>query len=318
MENLALRQQLAVLKRSAKRPRLRQRDRIFWVWLRRLWKGWQSCLVVVQPETVVKWHRQGFRLYWRWKSRRRKPGRPRIEPEIRHLIRRMSQENPIWGAPRIQAELRLLGHDIAESTVVLYIDRSRKPPSPTWRTFLRNHAAQIAAVDFFTVPTVTFNVLYCLVILRHSDRRILHTNVTAHPSAQWTGNQVVQAFPYDSAPRFLLRDNDSIYGEAFHSQVTHMGIEEIATAYRSPWQNAYVERVIGSIRRECLDHMIVLGENHLRCILDEYVEYYNTVRTHQSLGRNSPTPREVEPPANGHVVATPYLGGLHHRYSRAA
>jgi len=317
MENLALRQQLAILEGSVKRPRLRQRDRIFWVWLRRLWNGWRSCLVVVQPETVVKWHRQGFRLYWRWKSRRRKPGRPRIEPEIRQLIRHMSQENPIWGVPRIQAELGLLGHDVAESTVAQCIDRSRKPPSPGWRTFLRNHASQIAAIDFFTMPTVTFRVLYCFIALRHSDRRILHTNVTAHPSAQWPGNQVVQTFPYDSVPRFLLRDNDSIYGEEFHCRVTQMGIEEIATAYRSPWQNAYVERVIGSIRRECLDHMIVFGERHLRRILAEYVEYYNTVRTHQSLDGNSPIPRDVEPPENGRVVATPHLVGLHHCYSRA-
>jgi len=230
----------------------------------------------------------------------------------------MSQEIITWGVPRIQAELRLLGHDVAESTIAQYIDRSRKPPSPTWRTFLRNHASQIAAIDFFTMPTATFNILYCLVILRHSDRRILHTNVTPHPSAEWTGNQVVQAFPYDSAPRFLLRDSDSIYGEEFRSRVANMGIEEITTAYCSPWQNAYVERVIGSIRRECLDHMIVLGENHLRHILAEYVEYYNTVRAHQSLDGNSPTPRDVEPPENGRVVATPYLGGLNHRYSRAA
>jgi len=318
MENLALRQQLAVLKRSTRRPRLRQRDRIFWVWLRTLWKGWRSCLVVVQPETVVKWHRQGFRLYWHWKSRRRKPGRPRIEPEIRRLIRRMSRENPIWGAPRIQAELLLLGHDVAESTVAEYIDRIRKAPSPSWRTFLKNHASQMAAIDFFTVPTVNFHILYCFIVLRHSNRKILHVNVTAHPTAEWTGNQVVQAFPYDSAPRFLLRDNDRIYGEEFSNRVTHMGVDEVTTAYRSPWQNPYVERVIGSIRRECLDHMIVFGENHLRCILDEYADYYNTVRTHQSLDGNSPVPRDVEPPENGRVVATPYLGGLHHCYSRAA
>ena len=187
MENLALRQQLAVLKRSAKRPPLRQRDRIFWVWLRRLWSGWRVALLIVKPETVIKWHQQGFGLYWRWKSRRRKPGRPRIEPEIRRLIRRMSQENPIWGAPRIQAELLLLGHDVAESTIAEYIDRIRKPPSPSWRAFLKNHSSQIAAIDFFTAPTATFNILYCLVILRHSDRRILHTNVTAHPSSEWTG-----------------------------------------------------------------------------------------------------------------------------------
>ncbi|MGB2999014.1 MAG: integrase core domain-containing protein [Phycisphaerae bacterium] len=255
---------------------------------------------------------------WRRKSRGRRAGRPKIKREVRCLIGRMSRENPLWGVPRIQAELKLLGHDVAESTIAQYIDRTSKPPSPTWRTFLKNHAAQIAAIDFFTVPTVTFSVLYCFVILRHSDRKILHVNVAAHPNAEWTANQVVQAFPYDSAPRFLLRDNDSIYGDEFHSRVAHMGIEEVATAYRAPWQNGYVERAIGSIRRECLDHLIVLGENHLLRILAEYVKYYNHARTHQSLDRNSPVPRDVEPPANGRVVATPYLGGLHHRYSRAA
>ncbi len=230
----------------------------------------------------------------------------------------MSRENPLWGVPRVQAEMRLLGHDVAQSTIAQYINRTRRPPSPTWRTFLTNHAAQIAAVDFFTVPTATFRVLYCFVILRHCDRKVLHINVTAHPSAEWTANQVVQAFPYDSAPRFLLRDNDSIYGDDFRRRVTPMGIEEVSTAYRSPWQNAYVERAIGSIRRECLDHLIVLGENHLLRLLAEYVEYYNTARAHQSLDGNSPVPRAVEPPANGRVVATPYLGGLHHRYGRAA
>lgn len=318
MENLALRQQLAVLERSVKRPALRQRDRIFWAWLARLWNGWRAALLIVKPETVIKWHRQGFRLYWRRKSRGRRAGRPKIKREVRRLIGRMSRENPLWGVPRIQAELKLLGHDVAESTIAQYIDRTSKPPSPTWRTFLKNHAAQIAAIDFFTVPTVTFSVLYCFVILRHSDRKILHVNVAAHPNAEWTANQVVQAFPYNSAPRFLLRDNDSIYGDEFHSRVAHMGIEEVATAYRAPWQNGYVERAIGSIRRECLDHLIVLGENHLLRILAEYVKYYNHARTHQSLDRNSPVPRDVEPPANGLVVATPYLGGLHHRYSRAA
>jgi transposase InsO family protein len=316
MENLALRQQLAVLERSVKRPTLRQRDRLFWFWLSRLWNGWRSALLIVKPKTVIKWHRQGFRLDWRWKSRCRKPGRPKIKREIRDLIRRMSRENPIWGVLGIQAELRLLGHDVAESTIAQYIDRTSKPPSPTWRTFLKNHAAQIAAIDFFTVPAVTFTIPYCFVILRHSDRKILHVNVTAHPIAEWTAHQVVQAFPYDSAPRFLLRDNDSIYSDEFHSRVTHMGIEQVATAYRAPWQNGYVERVIGSIRRECLDPMIIFSENHLRCILDEYVEYCNHARTHRSLDDNSPVPREVEPPENGRVVPTSYLGGLHHRYRR--
>ena len=316
VENLALRQQLNVLRRSVKRPRLRQRDRILWVWLSQLWAKWRSSLMIVKPETIIRWHRQGFRLYWRWKSRTR--GRPKKGAETRALIRRMSRENPTWGAPRIQAELRLLGYEVAESTVARYICRVRKPPSPTWRAFLKNHARQTAAIDFFTVPTVTFRVLFCFIVLSHDRRRIIHSNVTEHPTAEWTAQQIVEAFPYDEAPRYLLRDRDSIYGEYFRRRVKSMGIEEVITACRSPWQNAYAERVIGSIRRECLDHVIVFGENHLRRVLADYVDYYNHARTHLSLGRNSPIPREVEPPERGQVVAISHVGGLHHRYTRVA
>ena len=316
-ENLALRQQLAVLKRQKPTPKLKKRDRLFWIVLSKLWPNWQSVLLIVQPQTVIKWQRQGFRLYWRWKSRR-KTGRPSTDTEIRKLIRQMSLENHTWGVPRIKSELALLGYDVAESTVAKYMARSRKPPSQNWRTFLENHAGQIAAVDFFTASTVTFRILYVFVILRHSDRKILHFNVTANPTAKWTANQISQAFPYDSAPRFLLRDNDSIYGAVFQRTVESMGITPLRTAYRSPWQNAYVERIIGSVRRECLIHLIVLNEKGLRKILDEYVQYYNRIRPHLSLNRNSPIPRNVEPPDSGKVAATPVLGGLHHHYSRVA
>ena len=316
IENLALRQQLNVLRRSVKRVRLRKRDRVFWAVLSRIWNDWPSSLIIVKPETVIRWHRRGFRLYWRWKSRR--GGRPRKEAEIRMLIRRMSRQNPTWGAPRIQSELQLLGYEVAESTVARYMVRRRKPPSQTWRSFLKNHIGQIAAVDFFTVPTVTFRVLFCFIVLSHDRRRVIHFNVTEHPTAKWTAQQIVEAFPYDTAPRYILRDRDSIYGEYFRRRIKHMGIKEAVTAYRSPWQNAYVERVIGSIRRECLDHVIVFNEDHLRRILADYFEYYNRNRTHLSLERNSPIPREVEPPGIGNVVAIPYVGGLHHRYTRAA
>lgn len=298
-ENLALRQQLAILHRSARRPRLRARDRIFWSWLSRLWTGWRSVLVIVQPETVVKWHRQGFRLYWRWKSRRNTPGRPKIDAEIRCLIRRMSRENPTWGAPRIQAELALLAHDVAESTVATYMDRAPKPPSQTWRTFLKNHAHQTAAVDFFTVHTITFRVLFCFLVLRHDRRHVVDFNVTAHPTAQWTTQQITEAFPFDMAPRFLLRDRDAIYGNCFRQRIRNMGIDEVLTAPRSPWQNPYVERLIGSIRRECLDHVIVFNEDQLHRILGEYFEYYHRARTHLSLDRNAPVPRAVEWPERG-------------------
>lgn len=253
-ENLALRQQLAVQQRNGKRLKLRRRDRIFWVWLSKLWPDWQAALLIVKPETVIRWHRQGFKLYWTWKSSKgRKGGRPKVEKEIRTLIRRMSRENPTWGVPRIRAELALLGHEISRSTAWKYIDRSQRPPSPTWRSFLKNHAADIAAIDFFTVPTATFRVLFCFIVLEHSRRRILHLNVTANPTAAWTGIQIVQAFPYDSAPKYLLRDNDSIYGEAFCGKVDALQMQEVNISPHSPWQTPYVERVIGSIRRECLD-----------------------------------------------------------------
>jgi putative transposase len=318
IENLALRQQLAVCKQSAKRPKLRQRDRVFWVWFSYLWPDWRSALAIVQPETVIKWHRMGFKLYWRWKSRAGKPGRPPIEREIRNLIRQMSKENPTWGSPRIVSELALLGHDVAENTVAKYMVRHRKPPSQTWRTFLDNHVPDIAACDFFTVPTVTFRILYVFVVLRHDRRRVVHFNVTTNPHAEWTAQQVINAFPHEESPRFLIRDRDGSYGDYFKKRVKGMGIEEVLIAPRSPWQNPYCERIIGSIRRECLDHVIVLNEAHLRRILADYFEYYHGCRPHLSLDRNSPVPREVESSQLGKVIAIPKVGGLHHRYTRAA
>ncbi len=317
-ENLALRQQLAVLTEQKRRPGLTRRDRIFWVWLSRLWAGWRSVLMIVQPDTVVRWHRQGFRLYWRWKSRSRKPGRLKIEAEIRSLIRRMSRENPSWGVPPIRSELALLGHTVSEATVRKYRIRKRKPPSQTWRTFLDNHLVDIVAIDFFTVPTATFRILFAFVVLRHDRRHVVHLNVTAHPTAEWTAQQIVEAFPDYEAPRFLLRDRDSIYGEFFRRRIKHMGIKAVVTAARSPWQSRYVERLIGSIRRECLNRVIVLNERHLRGILSSYFVYYHESRTHLSLNRNAPAPRRVEHPSEGKVVAIPQVGGLHHRYRRVA
>jgi putative transposase len=317
-ENLALRQQLAVLRRTAKRPRLRKRDRIFWVWLRRFWSGWRSSLLIVKPDSVVRWHRRGFKLYWRWKSR--KTGRPKVDPEIRNLIRRMSLENPLWGTPRVQAELRLLGYDVAESTVAKYMVKKRTgPPSQSWRTFLKNHMDCTAACDFFVVPTVNFRLLFCFVILGHGRRRIAHFNVTEHPSTKWTAQQMVEAFPADETePRYLLRDRDSIYGNHFRKRVKNMGIKEVLIAPRSPWQNPFCERIIGSIRRECTDHVIVWNQEHLRRILLKYMDYYNGARPHSSLDGDSPVGREVETDTGGEVVAIPQVGGLHHRYTRAA
>lgn len=258
-EILILRQQLLVLNRTVNRPKLCRRDRLFWICLSRLWKNWRDALIIIKPDTVIKWHREGFRLYWRWKSKAL-IGRPPIDKEIRELIRRISRENPLWGSPRIQPELCFLGFNVTEKTVAKYRVKRAKPPSQTWKTFLANHANQIAAVDFFTILTINFRVLYCFIALLHGRRKIIHFNVTANPTAEWTAQQIIEAFPYHTAPRYLLRDLDSIYGEEFRSRVKGMQVEEVVTAPHSPFQNLYAERIIGSIRRECLDHLIIIDE----------------------------------------------------------
>jgi len=266
----------------------------------------------------VAWHRKGFRLFWTWKVRHGQLGRPVISREVRELIRKMCRENPCWGAPRIHGELLKLGIDIGESSVSKYMVRNRKPPSQTWRTFLENHAQQLVSIVFFTVPTIRFQVLYVFLVLAHDRRRIFHFNVTAHPTAEWTGQQLREAFPFDQLPRYLLRDRDGIFGDDFREQVRDKGICEVLSAPRSPWQRAYVERVIGSIRRECLDHVIVFNENSLRRTLNSYFDYYHRSRTHLSLGKDSPEPRAIQPPEMGSVVALPQVGGLHHPYEPRA
>jgi putative transposase len=320
LENLALRQQLAVLIRQRPRPSLRRRDRLFWVLLSKGYSEWRSVLVLVQPDTVVRWHRQGFRLYWRWKSRSKRIGRPPLDKEVRDFIGRMARDNPTWGAPRIQAERRLLGHDIAETTVAKYRKRSRpaKPPSQTWKTFLRNHVGTLASMDFFTVPTATCRLLYVLVILRHERRRVVHFRVTTAATAAWVSQQLREAFPFDTAPRYLIRDRDAIYGTKVQHCLASLGVEEVRTAPRSPWQSPYVERLIGSIRRELLNHVIVLNERHLRWLISAYISYYHESRPHRALAHNAPEPRAVEPPERGRSVAEPMVGGLHHRYRRCA
>jgi putative transposase len=318
LENLALWHQLAVYKQTVPRPRLRRSDRLLWVWLSRVWSSWQETLVFVQPQTVLAWQRKRFRDHWRRLSQRGTPGRPAIAKDIRDLIRAMWQANPTWGSPRIVGELRKLGITVAKSTVEKYRTHPRKPPSPTWKTFLNNHVWDLVALDFFTVPTVTFKVLFVLVILAHERRRIVHVNITDHPTAEWTAQQVVEAFPRDKAPRYLLRDRDRIYGTTFRQRVKHMGITEVVIAPRSPWQNPYVERLIGSIRRDLLDQVIVLNEGHLRRLLQLYVDYYHRFRTHLSLAMDCPQPRPVHAPARGKVMAVPEVGGLHHHYERRA
>jgi putative transposase len=318
LENLALRHQLDALKRNAKRPCLKNRDRLLWVMLVRLWNNWRKQLLFVQPETVIRWHKEGFRRYWRLKSRPRWPGRKAVPRDIRDLIRAMSRDNPLWGAPRIHGELLKLGIDIGETSVSKYMVRHRKPPSQGWRTFLKNHAHDIISVDFFTVPTATFRVLYVFIILSNARRRIVHFNVTDSPSAVWTGQQIVEAFPWDTAPKYLLRDRDGKFGEEFVQRVESMDLKQVLIAARSPWQNPYVERVIGSIRRECLDHVIIFNERHLRRVLKEYIRYYNEHRTHLGLEKDCPEPRSIEYPDLGPIHSEPMVGGLHHRYYRQA
>jgi len=272
-------------------------------------------LHALHPDTVVRWHREGFRRYWRWKSRRRHVGRPPIDREIRNLIHEMQSANVGWGASRIHGEPRKLGIDVSQATVSKYMARHRKPP---WRTFLDNHVTDLASMDFFTVPTATFRVLYVFIVLRHDRRQIVHFNVTSNPTAQWTARQIVGAFPFDTAPRYLLRDRDRIYGDTVQRRIKSLAVEEVMTAPRSPWQNPFVERVIGSNCRDCLDHVIVLNERHLRRILREYCSYYRNCRTHLALKKDPPEPRRVEPPVFGKVVALPRVSGLHHRYARMA
>src|SRR5262245_12969890 len=318
LENLALRQQLAIFKRRHPRPSPRPTDRLFWVLLSKIWTGWREALTIVKPETVIAWHRQTFRCYWRWLSRRKSIGRPTVSAEVRTLIKQMTQANPLCGAPRIHGELLKLGIDISERSVSRLMPKARNPPSQTWRTFLDNHFRELVSIDFLTVPTATFRVLYVLVVLAHDRRRVVHFNVTEHPTAVWTAQQIIEAFPEDTAPRFLLRDRDQIYGEEFRRRVAGMRIEEVMTAPHSPWQSPYVERLIGSIRRECLDHVIVLGENHLRRILRSYIAYYHRSRTHLALCKDAPEPRAKQPPDLGAVIEIAEVGGLHHRYERRA
>ena len=318
MENLALRHQLAVLRRSVKRPKLTSADRLLWAWLRDAWRDWQSALLIVKPETVIGWHRKGFRLFWTWKVRRGQPGRPPVSKEIRQLVRRMSRENPLWGAPRIHGELLKLDIDIGETSVGKYMARKRKPPSQTWRSFLENHIRTMVSIDFFTVPTIRFQVLYVFLVLAHDRRRVLHFNVTAHPTAEWTAQQLREAFPFDQTPKYLLRDRDGVFGGEVSKQVANLGMEEVLSAPRSPWQRAYVERIIGTLRRECLDHVIVFNEASLSRHVKSFLAYYHASRTHLSLAKDSPEPRSVEPPASGAIVAIPQVGGLHHRYERRA
>jgi transposase InsO family protein len=313
-ENVVLRQQLIVLRRRLPgRVRLTNHDRWFLIQLYRWVPSILQVLTIIRPETLVRWHRAGFRCYWRWKSRRR-GGRPQIDTELRALIRLMSLENPLWGAPRIHGELLKLGFAVAQSSVAKYMVKRRGPPSQGWRTFLRNHAQDIAAMDLFVVPTIGFDLLYAYIIVRLDRRELVWISVTTHPTAEWVARQITEAFPWNEAPRYMIRDRDRIYGAIVTRRLRAMGIRDRPITPASPWQNGFAERLIGSIRRESVDHMIVLGEAHLRRILKSYAHYYNGLRTHRSLNKDAPVSRSVQ--RTGVIRSRAILGGLHHHYGR--
>ena len=313
-EILVLRHQLNVLRRkSPKRSTFSKFDRLIFAGLYGLAPNVLSALAIVKPETVIGWHRAGFRLYWRWKSRS-PGGRPKLSADIRKLIRDISLGNPLWGAPRIHGELLKLGIDVGQTTVAKYMAKNKRPPSQGWKTFLHNHADGIASIDLFVVPTISFRLLYGLLILKHGRREILRLSATAHPRAEWISQQLTEAYGWEEGQSYLVRDRDRVYGEVFIRRLRAMGIRDRPTAPRSPWQNGYCERLIGSIRRECLDHIVVFGERHLRHLLRVYANYYNRTRTHLSLNKDSPASRAIEP--CGRILPVPILGGLHHRYVR--
>jgi len=323
LENLASRQQLAVLTRKQPRPHPSLAHKLFWVLLRRLWSDWRKALLIVEPATVVRWHRKGFKLYWKWISRHRaSAGRKPLSKELRELIFRVVAENPSWGAPRIHGELKMLGFDVSERTVLRWMRKAPQSPAPAkqWAAFLSNHREVIVAMDFFTVPTLTFGLLYCFFVIAHDRRRVVHFNVTKHPTSAWVIQQLREAFPYDSAPSYLIFDRGSYFNQEVMETMKSFGIEPKRTGFQSPWQNGVAERFVGSCRRELLDHVIVLNERHLKRLMNEYIRYYGDDRTHLGLGKQTPNGRKVAESTNVSckVISMPRVGGLHHRYNLAA
>jgi putative transposase len=323
LENLALRQQLGVLKGRHPQIRFAVPDKAFWLALRRFWPDWRRALILVQPEIVVGWHRAGFTLYWKWLSRHRTPvGRRCVSGELRQLIFRMVAQNRTWGAPRIHGELKMLGFDISERTVLRWMRKAPRNPETAkrWTAFLNNHREAISAMDFFTVPTLTFGVIYCFFVISHERRRILHCSATKHPTSAWVVQQLRETFPYDSIPGYLIFDRGSNFNEEVVGTVKSFGITPKRTSFRSPWQNGIAERWVGNCRRDLLDHVIVLNEPHLKRLMCEYVSYYHDDRTHLSLEKQTPEGRvaATDTDASLGIVAMPRLGGLHHRYELAA
>ena len=317
LENLMLRQQLNIYKRKNKKPKIENIDRIILVWISKIFSNWKSAMIIVKPETVIGWHRKGFKLYWKWKSR--KTGRPKVDWELINLIRKLQKENLKWSAQRIQGELQKLGFNVCDNTVAKYMTKAKDDGSKQqrWLTFLRNHANHIAGIDFFVVRTMFFKAIYVFVAISHNRREILHFGITSKPHSQWAIQQLRETFAFDETTKYVIRDNDRIFSEDFKQHVPRFGLKDKPTAYRSPWQNPVCERVIETLRRECLDHIIILNKRHLNDVLHEYIfKYYNVSRTHMSLEKDSPVHRPIQ--KDGKIVSKSILGGLHHIYSRVA
>src|ERR1035437_4303030 len=314
LENIFLHKQLEIYQRTDPKLKLKRTDRMFFTFIMYWLYNWKERLFIIKPETVIKWHRTAFRIFWRWKSHH-KGGRPKVSRKVIALIKKMANENPKWGAPRIHGELLKLGFNICESTVQRYMPKKgKRTTDQNWITFLKNHPKEIISIDFLTVPTISFNLIHVLVVIEHYRRKLIYFNVTKNPTAEWSIQQIRNLlFDYDT-PKYLIRDRDRKYGRLLDGRKNRFGINELVTAYRSPWQNGYVERVIGSIKRECLDHLIVMNEDHLRNILSDYISYYNKYRTHLGLNKDSPEDRPVQ--SEGEIYKVPAVNGLHNIYFR--
>ena len=322
-ENLCLRQQLIVLKRRQARPRIRDVDRRFWVLTCRWLSEWSDSLIVVKPDTVIRWHRKGWKAYWRWRSTcLERSGRKKIDPELRALIRRMARENSLWGQRRIQAELARLGFRVCARTVARYMRRPYSgTPCPGWRQFLTQHSNEIWACDLFTVQTVWFRTLFVFFVIHHGTRELVHARVTAHPNSEWLAQQMVEACGISrEPPRYLIHDRDGCFGASFNRRVASLKIKQIRAPVKAPKANAIAERWVRTIRNECLDHKLTMSHQHLQRLVAEFIAYYNRWRPHRSLGQRAPCPRVKDFPAesNRHLIAKPVLGGLHHVYQWAA
>lgn len=311
LEVIALRHQLTVLRRRRRQKKIElpRADRLLWALLYHIWPQIKDIMTLVTPGTVVRWHHQCFRCFWRWKSGGHPGGRP-LGAEVREMIRQMARENPLWGIARVHGELLKLGLKVSETTVRRYMGRHKTPPSIGWLAFLRNQMNCTVAMDMFVVISLTFRLLYVVIFLHHDRRKIIHFAVSPRPTQDWLASQIIRAFLSNPKPRFLLRDRDPLYGRRFRDCLQALGICDHKTSPQSPWQNVYVERVIGSIRRECLDHIVITGERHLQAIMSSYVQYYNSSRTHKSLDKDCPNSRAIMLPSAGDkVVAYPEVGG---------